>query len=218
MQSPSSVPGRLLLLIRMDRKDLLSFILQFIRSDISNLSFLGWKSNDSYFSNYFGISIYLGEGSESPVHLGRKRRAFSLLFAQGWGIETDGLEGMEDTGLEPAQQPSVVLSLCAQQKGCLPTRIWKKYDGQGSHKEERMSSKTVSPAFLWGHQNLHNSGHWPGWRRDFSGAVLHKQSFSLPWSSNSWNPVFFIKLPWVIPSSTSFCFLTLILLCDTICL
>lgn len=150
------MPRRLLLLIRMDKKDLLSFIVQFIRSDSSNLYFLGCKNNDWHFSNYFGISICLGEGSKSPVILGKERRAFSSSLPRNGALRLMGLEGMEDASQEPAQHPSAVPSLCAQQKGCFPTGNWRKNDEQRHPKEERMSSETVSPACLPGHSNLHN--------------------------------------------------------------
>lgn len=176
---------------------------------------------------------------ECPINLGRERKAFSLFFAQ-----------------EPA--PASVCSvlpcvLCRKDAGGNLMdlegiwRIWRESDGQGSHKEERrMSSKTMSPAFLLAIQNLHKATsprgsrclqqpdsqvvlkalqdpstplwtatlgfkgvHWLDWERDFSRAVLHKQSFSLPQPSNSWNPVFFITLPRMIPSSINFCFIAL---------
>lgn len=97
------------------------------------------------------MSIHLGEGRESAFDLGREREVFSLLFAQEWGTEAAGLEGAEDMGPEPSQHPPAGPSLCAQQRGCFPTRIRTERDGRGSCKDKRMSSQTVPPASLPGY-------------------------------------------------------------------
>lgn len=61
------------------------------------------------------MHVYLGESRESPTNLGRERKAFSLLFAQAWGIEANGTrehggDGPEASSSIHLQCPPCVLS------------------------------------------------------------------------------------------------------------
>lgn len=102
---------------------------------------------------FWWVSTYRGKGKESPMHLGRGRRAFSLLFAREWGIEADGVgpHGGHRPGASSA-------SVCRALLVCFPTRIWRECHERASHKDEgRSGSKAASPAFRPSHQNSHEA-------------------------------------------------------------
>lgn len=94
-----------------------------------------------------------GKGKESQTNLGRGRRAFSLLFAQEWGAEADGVRphGGHGPGAGSA-------SVCRARLVCFPTRTCRDCDERAGHKDEgRTGSKAASSAFRPTRRNSHKA-------------------------------------------------------------
>lgn len=66
-----------------------------------------------------------GKGKESRTNLGRGRRAFSLLFAQEWGAEADGVR--PHGGHRPGAGSA---SVCRARLVCFPTRTCRQGRGE----------------------------------------------------------------------------------------